>query len=73
MSPKADPWSNAVNENFFQKLKYELIRGKTYSSIKKAKEDLFWYIEIFYNKQRRHEYLGYISPEKYEQSHENVA
>ena len=28
MSPKGDPWSNAVQENFFQKLKYELIRGR---------------------------------------------
>ena len=54
MSPKSDPWSNAVQENFFQKLKYELIRGRVYGSIEEAKKELFWYIEIFYNRRRRH-------------------
>ena len=73
MSPKGDPWSNAVQDNFFQKLKYKLIRGRVYGSIEEAKKELFWYIEIFYNRRRRHQYLGYISPEEYELKYGSVA
>ncbi len=46
MSPKGDPWSNAVQENFFKKLKNELIRGRVYGSIEEAKKELFWYIDV---------------------------
>lgn len=67
MSPKGAPWSNA------QKLKRKLIRGRKYCTIEETRKELFWYIEIFYNKRRRHQYLGYLSPEEYEKKHSSVA
>ncbi len=73
MSLKGDPWSNAVNENFFQKLKHEFIRGRVFKDIETARSEIFWYIEIFYNKHRRNQYLGYLSPVEYEKRHEIVA
>ena len=73
MSLKGDPWSNAVQENFFQKLKHEFIRGRLFANIEEARSEVFWYIEIFYNKRRRHQHLGYLSPVEYEKKHEIVA
>lgn len=73
MSYKADPWSNAVQENFFQKLKQEYIKDRNFINIAEAKKEVFWYIEIFYNNRRRHKYLGYLSPSEYEKKHEVVA
>jgi transposase InsO family protein len=43
-----------------------LIHGKTYNTRQEAKTAIFEYIEVFYNRQRRHSYLGYLSPDKYE-------
>ena len=73
MSLKGDPWSNAVQENFFQKLKHEFIRGRMFKDIEEARSEVFWYIEIFYNKNRHHQQLGYLSPVEYERKHEIVA
>jgi len=53
-SPKGDCWDNAVVESFFHTLKVELILGKVYDFGQEAKTDIFDYIEIFYNQQRRH-------------------
>ena len=69
MSLKGDPWSNAVQENFFQKLKYEFIRGRVFSNLEETRKEVFWYIKVFYNMRRRHSYLGYISPVEYEKLH----
>jgi putative transposase len=44
----------------------ELIQGKIYDTRQEAKTDIFDYIEIFYNRQRRHSYLGYLSPVDFE-------
>ena len=66
MSRKGDCWDNAVAESFFYTFKVELICGKTYNTRQEAKTDIFKYIEGFYNRQRRHSYLGYLSPDKYE-------
>ena len=60
MSRKGDCWDNAVVESFFATLKIEL--GDTFSSCKIAQLALFDYIEIFYNRQRRHTAIGGISP-----------
>jgi hypothetical protein len=57
---------NAVAECFFHTLKVELIHGKVYGTWQEVKTAIFDYIEIFYNRQRRHSYLGYLSPEEYE-------
>ena len=66
MSQKGDCWDNAVAESFFHTLKVELIHGKTYITRQEAKTAIFEYIEGFYNRQRRHSYLGYLSPDEYE-------
>ena len=66
MSRKGDCWDNAVAESFFHTLKVELIHGKTYITRQEAKTAIFEYIEGFYNRQRRHSYLGYLSPDEYE-------
>jgi len=71
MSRKGDCWDNAVAESFFHTLKVELIHGKTYNTRQEAKTAIFDYIEIFYNRQRRHSYLGYLSPTDFEKK--NVA
>ena len=66
MSRKGDCWDNAVAESFFHTLKVELIHGKTCNTRQEAKAAIFEYIEGFYNRQRRHSYLGYLSPEDFE-------
>ena len=71
MSRKGDCWDNAVAESFFHTLKVELIHGKTYNTRQEAKTAIFEYIEGFYNRQRRHSYLGYLSPVDFEKK--NVA
>ena len=71
MSRKGDCWDNAVAESFFHTLKVELTHGKTYNTHQEAKTAIFEYIEGFYNRQRRHSYLGYLSPDEYEKK--NVA
>ena len=65
-------WDNAPMESFFGKLKTELVHHKDYRTRKEAKRDIFDYIEVFYNRQRRHSSLGYLSPAEFE-SKENVA
>ena len=65
MSRKGDCWDNAVVESFFATLKAEL--GDTFSSRQGAHDALFDYIEVFYNRQRMHSSLGYMSPAEYEQ------
>jgi putative transposase len=66
MSRKGDCWDNAVAESFFHTLKVELIHGKTYNTRQTTKMAIFEYIEGFYNRQRRHSYLGYLSPVDFE-------
>jgi len=60
MSRPGDCWDNAVVESFFATLKVEL--GDTFSSRWAARLALFDYIEIFYNRQRMHSSLGFVSP-----------
>ena len=62
MSRKGDCWDNAVAESFFHTLKVELIHGKIFNTRQEAKTTIFEYIEVFYNRQRRHSYLGFLSP-----------
>jgi putative transposase len=70
MSRKGNCWDNACAESFFGSLKNELVRGKIYKSFDDAKKDIFNYIEMFYNRKRRHASLGYVSPVVYEEMHE---
>ena len=66
MSRKGDCWDNAVAESFFHTLKTELVYHEDYATRAEAKGDIFEWIEVFYNRQRRHSALGYLSPAKYE-------
>ena len=53
-------------ESFFSRLKVELIYAEQYRTIEEAKSGIFEYIEVFYNRIRRHSALGYVSPAEYE-------
>ena len=64
-SRKGNCWDNAVAESFFATLKRE-IEFNVFQNLKDAKNNLFDYIEVFYNRQRSHSFLGYVSPEKFE-------
>ena len=66
MSRKGNCWDNAVAESFFHTLKTELIYHCKYKTREEAKQSIFEYIEVFYNRKRRHSTLGYQSPESYE-------
>jgi transposase InsO family protein len=68
MSRVGNCYDNAVVESFFGTLKTELIHHETYESRAAARQALFEYIEVFYNRQRRHSALGYRSPIEYEAS-----
>lgn len=67
MSRKGNCWDNACAENFFSRLKSEHIQDRMYASRQEARQDVFWYIEVFYNRSRRHAALGYISPVVFEE------
>lgn len=73
MSRKGDCWDNAVVERFFRSLKTERTNHRLYKSREEAKRDTIDYIEMFYNSQRLHSYLGYISPNEYESLELKVA
>ena len=66
MSRKGDCWDNAVSESFFKTLKVERVNDRDYWTREEAKTDIADYIELFYNRKRRHSYLGYASPVEYE-------
>lgn len=72
MSRTGNCWDNAVMESFFSRLKVELIYAENYQSVEQARSGIFEYIEIFYNRKRRHSAIGYMSPYDYEQQHEYV-
>jgi transposase InsO family protein len=59
-------YDNAPMESFFGTLKSELVHHRVYDSRDEARPDLFFYIEAFYNRRRRHSSLAYLSPEAYE-------
>ncbi len=66
MSRKGNCWDNAPTESFFSTLKAELVRDEVFPSRAVAHAALFEYIELFYNRRRRHSALGYCSPAAYE-------
>ena len=66
MSRKGNCWDNACVERFFGTLKRELVYHRHYATRDEAMQDIFEYIEVFYNRQRRHSTLGYDSPAEYE-------
>lgn len=62
MSRKGNCWDNAVAESFFKTIKTEMIYQQIYKTRAKASLAIFEYIEIWYNRKRRHSFLGYLSP-----------
>ena len=69
MARKGDCFDNAVAESFFGTLKNELVHHEDYRSRAEARQSIFEYIEVFYNRQRRHAFLDYLTPVDYEAKH----
>ncbi|HEX2988036.1 MAG TPA: IS3 family transposase [Chloroflexota bacterium] len=68
MSRRGDCWDNACAESFWGTLKTELVNHEHYASRDAARQSIFEYIEVFYNRNRLHSSLGYQSPEAFEAS-----
>ena len=66
MSRKGNCWDNAVAESFFGSLKKERVKQQIYKNRALALRDVAEYIDGFYNRTRRHSYLGGLSPEQFE-------
>lgn len=66
MSGKGNCYDNAACESFFHTLKVEWVYQQTFSSIEQARTAIFWFIEAYYNRKRKHSTLGYLSPVNFE-------
>ena len=66
MSRRGNCWDNAVVESFFHTLKTEHVQHQRYRTREEARQDIFEWIEVFYNRVRRHSTLGYRSPAEFE-------
>ena len=73
MSRRGNCWDNAVAESFFATLKVELVHNATWATRALARTELFDYLELFYNGQRRHSALGYLSPRAFERRRAHAA
>jgi transposase InsO family protein len=69
MSRKGECLDNAVAESFFGSLKNELVFHEDYQTRAEARQSIFEYIEVFYNRQRRHAFLNYMTPVEYEEKY----
>jgi putative transposase len=73
MSRRGNCWDNAPAESFFSSLKTELFAGQPVPRTRNAaRRDLFEYIEVFYNRRRRHSALGYLSPVRFEETRRRI-
>lgn len=68
MSRTGNCYDNAAMESFWSTLKRELVNEQNYATLDEARRSIFEYIEVFYNRTRRHSSLGYVSPEQFEAS-----
>lgn len=66
MSRKGNCWDNAPMESFFKTMKVELVYPQQYHTHEEAKQGIFEYIEIFYNRQRMHSALNFLTPVAFE-------
>lgn len=71
MSRKGDCWDNSPAESFFKTLKTEMVYHQEFKSKKEAKLAIFEFIEVWYNRKRRHSSLGYLSPQAFEEKLQN--
>lgn len=69
MSRVAQCWDNAPVESFFASLKRELVHDEQYTTREQARASIFEYLEVFYNRVRRHSSLGFLSPAEFERTH----
>jgi putative transposase len=67
LSQRGNCYGNAVAESFFSNLKKERVKRKIYATSEEARSDIFDYIEVLYNRKRRHSYLNQMSPLVFEQ------
>jgi len=72
MSSKGNCYDNAPVESFFSTLKREMVYRENFKTREEAKQSLFEYIEIFYNRKRKHSSLGYLSPLDFEKLNINL-
>jgi putative transposase len=68
MSGRGDCWDNAPMESFFATFKKELVHQRRFATRAEAREVVFEYIEVYYNGERRHSSLGYVSPQTFEEA-----
>ncbi|QHS59932.1 IS3 family transposase [Chitinophaga agri] len=68
LTRRGNCWDNAVSENFFKILKSETGFNTVYESFETAEREMFEFIEIWYNRQRIHSLLGYMTPEEFGKS-----
>jgi transposase InsO family protein len=66
MSGKGDCYDNAMMESFWATLKCELVHQRQFATRQQARQAIFEYIEVFYNRKRLHSSLGYVSPDSFE-------
>ena len=69
MSAVGQCWDNAPVESFFGRLKCEVALCEKFASREQAQAEIFEYLEVFYNRVRRHSSLGFISPAEFERTH----
>jgi transposase InsO family protein len=73
MSRRGNCWDNAPTESFFASLKKEMVYRTRFETREQARSALFEWIEVWYNRKRRHSTLGYLSPEAFERKHQQDA
>lgn len=73
MSRAGDCYDNALKESFFHTLKVESVHGEDFATRADARAALFEYLEVFYNRQRLHSALGYMTPEEFEAAYHAAA
>jgi len=73
MSAKGCCYDNAVAESFFHTLKVEAIHGEYFATREQLQHAIFEYIEVYYNRQRRHSTVGYMPPMVFEEKHAKLA
>ncbi len=69
MSDVGQCWDNAPMESFFGRMKCEIESAPMFTTRDQARAELFEYLEVFYNRVRRHSSLGFLSPVEYERAH----
>jgi putative transposase len=73
MSRKGNCWDNAVAESFFKILKSELVNHRVFTDLKEASREVFEFIEVWYNRQRIHSALGFMTPEEFGKKNQSYA